>query len=103
MLPLMILCILPIPGLFRMHWEKRAYLSSFYVMQLLGNRMKFNPHLKSQEKIFLKCFHGPSYYFMWPFQDIDKQFDQAVEKSSTAQRPFQDSVFDMLEDLVNKV
>jgi phage pi2 protein 07 len=103
MLPVMLICLLPIPAFFRMHWEKRAYFSSFYIMQLLGNKMHFNPHLESQENIFLKYFHGSSYYYMWPFRDIDKQFDKARLSAGAGQRPFEDPVFNMLEDLVNKV
>lgn len=103
MLPLSLVFCVPIPAVFRMYWEKRAYLSSLYMMQLLANRLHFNPHLKLQERVFLRYFTGPSYYFMWPFHNINKQFDQAVENSSNSKRPFQDSVFDMLEDLVTKV
>jgi hypothetical protein len=102
-LPLTIMCCLPIPAIFRTHWEKRAYLSSFYVMQVLGNRMKFNPHLRTQENIFLKYFHGASYYFMWPFHDIDKQFDIARDDAIMGRKPFEDPVFDMLDDLSTKV
>lgn len=103
MLPLMLFCALPIPAIFRMYWERRAYLSSLYVMQLLGKRLHFNPHLKTQEKQFIECFHGSSYYFMWPFHDINEEFDQVVDKTRIAQRPFNDPVFDMLEELVTKV
>ena len=103
MLPLTIFCMLPIPAFFRMYWEKRAYLSSFYVLQSIGNRMKFNPHLKTQESIFLKYFHSSSYYYMWPFHDIDRKFDQARESAIVGQRPFEDPVFDMLDDLASKV
>ena len=103
MLPLTILCMAPIPAIFRMHWEKRAYLSSFYILEVLGRRMKFNPHLRTQENIFLKYFHGPSYYYMWPFHDIDKRFDKARESAVAGERPFEDPVFNMLDDLVTKV
>jgi hypothetical protein len=103
MLPLTIICCLPIPAIFRMHWEKRAYLSSFYVLQCLGNRMKFNPHLNTQEHTFLKFFHGKDYYYMWPFHDIDKQFDIARENAMAGKQPFEDPVFNMLDDLSDKV
>lgn len=102
-IPLAILFSAPIPALFRMYWEKRAYLSSLYVMQLLGNKLHFNPHLKTQETIFKNNFHGPFYYFMWPFHDIDHQFDQALDLAKSGKRPFDDRVFNMLDDLVAKV
>lgn len=103
MLPVALLCCLPMPAVFRMYWEKRAYLSSFYVLQTIGNRMKFNPHLKTQENMFLKYFHGADYYYMWPFHDIDKQFDRARENAVEGKRPFDDKVFDMLDNLASKV
>jgi hypothetical protein len=78
-LPLALLFCAPIPAFFRMYWEKSAYLSSFYVLQLLGNKLHFDPHLKAQEDIFLKHFHNSSYYYMWPFHDINKQFDKAMK------------------------
>ena len=102
-IPLMLFFSLPIPAIFRMYWEKRAYLSSLYVMKLLGKKLNFNPHLKTQERLFLKCFHGPSYYFMWPFDDINKEFDQFIDPNIAIERPFVDPVFDMLEELVAKV
>lgn len=102
-LPLAILLAAPIPAIFRMHWEKRAYLSSFYILRLLGDRLHFNPHLKSQENIFLRYFHGASYYFMWPFHDVNKQFDNALERAKLGKKPFEDPVFNMLEDLATKV
>lgn len=103
MLPLALLCLLPIPAFFRAYWEKRAYLASLYMMQLLGNRMNFDPHLPDQEKLFIQGFHDSTYYFMWPFTDINRQFDQAIPKLQASQRPYQDAVFDMLEELVTKV
>lgn len=103
MLPLTLICMLPVPAPFRTYWERRAYLSSFYTLQILGNRMKFNPHLRTQENIFLRYFHGSSYYYMWPFHDIDKAFDKAREDAALGKRPFEDPVFDMIEDLASKV
>jgi hypothetical protein len=103
MLPLALVFSAPIPAFFRMHWEKRAYLSSFYVMRLLGNRLNFDPHLKSQEAKFLTNFHDSSYYFMWPFHDINNRFDQALELAKAGKRPYEDPVFDMIEDLASKV
>lgn len=102
-LPITLLCMLPIPAIFRMHWEKRAYLSSFYVLHKLGIKMGFDPHLKNQENIFLNCFHGLWYYGMWPFHDIDKLFDDARRAADADQRPFQDPIFDILDDLVSKI
>jgi hypothetical protein len=99
-LPMFVLCILPFPAIFKMHWEKRAYLSSFYILQILGKRMQFDPHLQAQEDIFLKYFHTS---YLWPFHDIDREFDKARELAAAGQRPFEDPLFEILEDLVSKV
>lgn len=102
-LPLALVSLAPVPAIFRMYWEKRAYLSSFYTLQILGDRLHFNPHLKAQERVFLRYFHDSSYYYMWPFHDINKRFDEALDKANLGKRPFEDPVFDMLDDLASKV
>lgn len=102
MLPLTILCCLPIPAFFRMHWEKRAYLSSFYVLQSLGKRMRFNPHLETRENIFLQYLYNGDYY-MFPIHSLRKSFDDAIKRVEGGQRPYDDKFFDTLDDLVNYV
>lgn len=99
-LPLMVLFALPIPSFFRMHFEKRAYLTSLYSLYRLGNRLNFPPLLISQEALFLQQFKDSSYYFMWPFSNIQKDFDLAVSKIKDGQRPFEDPIFDFLDDLI---
>src|ERR1700679_1962574 len=99
-LPLFFILALPIPAYFRMYFEKRAYLASLYVLQALGTRLKFNPTLKTQETFFISQFKNSAYYFMWPFSNIQNEFDQAVLTISAGQRPYQDAVFDMLDVLV---
>jgi hypothetical protein len=103
MLPLTILFLAPMPAVFRTYWEKRAYLSSIYILKLMGDKLHFNPHLKEQENVFLEHFHGSSYYFMWPFHDINKRFDEAIEMAKLGKRPFEDPVFNILEHLAAKV
>ena len=102
-LPLMLLFIAPLPAFFRMHWEKRAYISSLYTTNLLSKRLNFNPHLDMTVKDILSYFQGPSYYFMWPFHDINKQFSDALQKVQSGQRPYDDPIFDILDNLVTKV
>lgn len=104
MLPLTLLFLLPIPAIFRMHWEKRAYISSFYTIQALSLKLKFNPSLESQQQVFLDNFKDSSYYFMWPFKNLNKEFEQAITKVQAGQKPFDDSnLFNMIDDLVSKV
>lgn len=102
-LPLFVLFALPLPAYFRMYFEKRAYLASLYVMQALGTRLHFSPTLKTQEVFFLSQFRGSYYYFMWPFSSLQTEFDQAVVNIKAGKRPYEDPVFDMLDDLVTKV
>ena len=103
-LPLVLLSLLPIPAYFRMRLERRAYLSSIYVIFQLSQRMNFKPHLDLQCKYFAKYFGDYSYYFMWPFKKmVMDDFNRAVEAIQAGKRPYEDPVFDMLDDLVTKV
>lgn len=101
--PLSLLFLLPIPAVFRMYWEKRAYISSLYTIELLSKRLKFDPHLDVHEKGFIEQFKNSFYYYMWPIFNLNKEFDAALVKAQVGQRPYQDAVFDMLDDLVTKV
>lgn len=98
--PLMLLFVAPIPSFFRMYFEKRAYLSSLYSMAALGKKLNFDPKLDVQAKYFVQQFKDSSYYFMWPFSDIDKQLADGIEKIKAGERPFEDPVFDILDDLI---
>lgn len=93
----------PIPAFFRMYYEKRAYLASLYVMNSLGKRLKFDPMLDKQKGYFEDQFAGSFYYFMWPFSGLKKDFDVAVDKINAGQRPYEDPVFDILDDLSAQV
>lgn len=102
-LPFLLLAA-PIPSFFRMYYEKRAYMASLYVMNALGKRLAFDPMLDKQKAYFIDQFKGSYYYFMWPFgKGLTKDFDEAVTKIKAGQRPFEDPVFDMLDDLVTTV
>jgi hypothetical protein len=98
--PLMLLFAAPIPSFFRMLFERRAYMASLYVMAALGKKMNFDPKLDGQSKFFSQQFKGSFYYFMWPFSGIDKKLNQAVVDIQAGKRPFEDPVFDILDELV---
>lgn len=102
-LPLFLLCASPIPSFFRMYFEKRAYMTSLYAINALGNRLNFKPLLDTQKQFFLDQFKGPNYYFMWPFNNLQKDFDQAVVKIQAGERPFEDPVFNILDELIATV
>jgi len=102
-LPIIIICALPVPAFFRMYLEKRAYFASLYCLNTLSKKLNFSSNLDNQSIFFQTQFAGAYYYYMWPFNNIKKDFDQAVVKIKADQRPYDDAVFDMLDDLVSKV
>ena len=97
-----LLFALPIPSFFRMYFEKRAYLSSLYVTYQLSKKKGFNSSLESHKNFFIKQFKGGYYYFMWTFS-LTKEFDQALVKINNNERPFEDPVFDILDDLISQL
>ena len=99
-LPLMLLFLLPIPSFFRMYYEKKAYITSLYVINTLSIKLNFKPLLASQEKQFLIQFKNASYYFMWPFSNLEKDFADAIEKIKKGERPFEDPIFNILDKLI---
>jgi hypothetical protein len=101
-LPMILLCLAPIPAYFRMVFEKRAYISSIYTLNALGKRLNFNPQLTNQTSFFVAQFKDSYYYFMWPF-DVAPEFTNAITLVQSGQRPYQDPIFDILDDLVTKV
>lgn len=103
---LSLLCLLflaPIPAIFRMYFEKRAYLTSLYVLNALGNKMSFNPGLDKQKEGFVEQFKDSDYYFMWPFKTVDKDFDTALVKIQNGEKPFEDPAFITLDKLIDTV
>jgi len=100
---MMAVCLSPLPSFFRMHFEKRAYLSSLYVVHHLAAKLDFKPLLDSNKTSFVNQFKGAAYYFMWPFSNLDREFDEALVKIKNNERPFEDPVFDILDDLIKVV
>jgi hypothetical protein len=103
-LPVVIFFLLPLPSYFRMIYERRAYYSSVYTIWKLSERMNFNPRLESQNAYFVEYFVDSSYYFMWPFKSfLNDDFNAIMQLVQTGKRPYEDAVFDILDDLVTKV
>lgn len=92
----------PLPAYFRMVFEKRAYISSVYTLNALGQRLNFNPLLNTQTQYFISQFKDPYYYWMWPFS-VSAEFNDAVLLVQSGKRPYDDKIFDMLDNLVTKV
>lgn len=102
-LPLVLLFASPLPAYFRMYFEKRAYFTSLYSLYNLSIRLNFKPLMASQEQFFVQQFKTSAYYFMWPFNNIQNEFDDAIKAIQSGQRPFADPVFDIIDDLITKV
>ncbi len=100
MLPITLLCLLPLPAYFRMLFERRAYMVSLYCMNELSKKYKFKYDVDNSAKEFLKYFKGAFYYFMWIFPDLDKKMIDAAEKIKNNQKPYEDKVFDIIDDLL---
>lgn len=99
-LPLLLLSAAPLPAYFRMHFEKRAYLVSLYCTQQLAVRKQFTINLEKSAAGYLDNFKDSSYYFMWPFKNLDKEFADAVVKVQAGQKPYEDPVFEMIDKVL---
>lgn len=95
--------LLPLPAVFRMYYEKRAYLASLYIMNILGKRLNFDPMLQKQKEYFISQFSSSYYYFMWVLPGLKKDFDLALDRIMVGHRPYEDPVFDILDELSAQV
>lgn len=100
-LPILFFLLAPLPAYFRMIFEKRAYLSSLYVLSAMGKKFHFNPHLRDQAICFNEQFKNSFYYFMWP-PGIQPALNRALLKIEAGERPFEDPIFDMLDKLIDQ-
>ena len=101
MLPLAVLFLLPIPAYFRMCFERRAYLSSLYTHYKMSKISSYNYDPASDVDDYVGQFTSSSYYFMWPFKTaLTADFNNAVALVASGQRPYQDPIFDILDQLV---
>jgi hypothetical protein len=102
-IPVIIILLTPlVPAYFRMIFEKRAYLSSIYVIQKLSIKLNFNPHLPSQIEHFLSQFNNSYYYWMWHF-NLEDEFEKAMREVENNKKPYNDEIFVLLDDLMAKM
>lgn len=104
---LSILFLLPLPAYFRMEFEKRAYLCSLYALSVYGKKNNLSDAdvqnmLDLNKDSFCKQFNGPSYYYMWIFSSVKSDFDKGVNLIKAGKRPYDDAVFDMIDNLLSK-
>lgn len=97
---LFLLFAMPLPAYFRMNYEKRAYIASLYVMKKLNDKCQYNIDLNDKKQYFLQQFKSSSYYFMWPFSNLDAQFTAGLVKINNNERPYNDGIFDILDQII---
>ncbi len=102
-LPLMLFFLLPLPSYFRMYFERRGYFTTLYVMNALNKKYQLNTQLEGSKDYYVGQFTGSAYYFMWPFSSLQAQFEDAINKISAGGRPFEDPVFDIIDNLLASV
>jgi hypothetical protein len=90
----------PLPAYFRMLLERRAYMASIYVMKKLNDKCNYNINLDDQMNYFLAQFKNSSYYWMWPIKNIDTEFANALTEIKNNNRPYNDKVFDILDEII---
>jgi len=99
-LPLIILSLCPVPAYFRMLFEKRAYLVSLYCTYQFSIKKQFTTNLDNAAVSYLSNFKDSSYYFMWTFKNLDKEFADAIVKVRAGQKPYEDPVFEMIDKVL---
>jgi hypothetical protein len=102
-LVLTIISLTPLPSYFRMYFERRAYMVSLYAIQKLSEKMNFKPYLDKSKDSFISEFKSSSYYFMWVFPSINTRFNEAVIKIQSGKRPYEDPIFDIIDNLLDKI
>jgi hypothetical protein len=98
----MVAFLLPIPAYFRMIFEQRAYMTELYAMQYLNTKYNYHINLSAQSDFCITQFKDSGYYWMWPFPDVDQRFSTALNKIRAGQRPYDDPLFDAVDDILTK-
>jgi hypothetical protein len=106
-LVLTILFLLPLPAYFRMQFEKRGYLCSLYCLNAFGKKYNMpladiQNMLNINKQSFNDEFKSSAYYYMWMFNSINSDFDKGVNKIKAGLKPYDDDVFNMIDDLLSK-
>jgi len=106
---LLLLLAAPIPAFFRMYFEKKAYSYSLYCNAYFDQK-QFGTQVLPE---FLKTYYIPSYvkqfktsyyYFMWPFNDVQKYFYELSDKICNGEKPsYQKDLQDKIDRLLKIV
>jgi hypothetical protein len=86
--------------LVHLHYPKRkAYLSSLYIIWKLSQKLQFKAPLESNIKVLAHQLNKP-----WKNASaLEREFEVAAQKIRNGGRPYEDPVFDMLDDLITKL
>jgi hypothetical protein len=102
-LPIILILAAPIPAPFRMKHEKKSYLASLYCIQAINQKHNYHIDVQAQSDFFVAEFNHLYYYKMWPYPDIKQDFKEAMTKIENGHRPYQDEIFDVLDDILREV
>lgn len=102
-LPIILLLASPLPAPFRMQHEKRAYLASLYCIRAINQKHNYHIDVRAQSDFFAAEFNHLYYYKMWPYPDIKQDFKEAMTQIESGYRPYQDEIFDILDDILYEV
>lgn len=79
--------------------KKKAYLSSLYVIWKLSQRLNFNPHLETEIEEFTKQLNRP-----WMSRTaLNERFQSVATKIKRGERPYQDPIFNIIDNLITKM
>jgi len=80
--------------------KKKSYLSSLYVIQKLSQTMHFTPHLDVESK---NLIHRLQHHWTRSALSLEIEFEGALLNIREGQRPFEDPIFDIIDDLLNNL
>jgi hypothetical protein len=80
--------------------KKKSYLSSLYVIQKLSQTMHFTPHLDVESK---NLIHRLQHHWTRSALSLEIEFEGALLNIREGQRPFEDPIFDIIDDLLKNV
>ena len=98
---LFLLFLLPIPSP-RAYFEKRAYMAQLYLLNKLSKKFNGNVDLNKAAENMISTFTTSAYYWMQSFF-IKSTFQNALIKINNNEKPFEDPIFDILNDIAKNI
>lgn len=93
----LLFCLICVSNFYEYSLRKREYLSSLYVLNKLGHRMNFDPNLNLNKDLF----YDQLKYSIFSF-NLKEELECALSKINSNARPYEDEVFDILDDIIIK-